>query len=165
MSSLARTVPESRISLAFFEFVNEILDGRLKDYVIFAGGADKILHFGSKTTREIVFDFSFAQGQHEVRLLRPTTDDELYMHGGGAWVPLASQTWRIYHFDDTGFSSPMRKTAKVDDNRMLRPDGSNLPAFLYLLREKHKASYNLIISHRATGSPVLRGFPSRSAAA
>jgi len=38
----------------------------------------------------------------------------------------------------------MRKTAKVDDNEFLRSDGSNLAAFLYFLREKHEASYNLI---------------------
>jgi predicted ATPase len=38
----------------------------------------------------------------------------------------------------------MRRIAKVDDNRLLRADGSNLPAFLYLLREKHESSYTLI---------------------
>lgn len=38
----------------------------------------------------------------------------------------------------------MRKTVKVDDNRFLRPDGANLAAFLYYLRERHEASYRLI---------------------
>lgn len=38
----------------------------------------------------------------------------------------------------------MRKTAKVDDNQFLRPDGSNLAAFLYYLQEKDPTSYNLI---------------------
>jgi predicted ATPase len=38
----------------------------------------------------------------------------------------------------------MRKTANVDDNRLLRPDASNLPAFLYYLRERHAESYRLI---------------------
>ncbi len=38
----------------------------------------------------------------------------------------------------------MRKTARVDDNSFLRPDGSNLAAFLYYLREKHETSYSLI---------------------
>ena len=41
-------------------------------------------------------------------------------------------------------SSPMRKTAKVDDNEFLRPDGSNLASFLYYLREVHRESYTLI---------------------
>jgi predicted ATPase len=38
----------------------------------------------------------------------------------------------------------MRKTAKLDDNNFLRPDGSNLAAFLYYLREKQPDSYGLI---------------------
>ena len=38
----------------------------------------------------------------------------------------------------------IKKTADVDDNRYLRPDGSNLAAFLYYLREKHETSYSLI---------------------
>ena len=38
----------------------------------------------------------------------------------------------------------MRKTAKVDDNKFLRPDGSNLAAFLYYLQEKDQTSYSLI---------------------
>jgi predicted ATPase len=38
----------------------------------------------------------------------------------------------------------MKKVADVNDNRFLRPDGSNLAAFLYYLRERHEASYSLI---------------------
>ena len=38
----------------------------------------------------------------------------------------------------------MKKTADVNDNHFLRPDGSNLAAFLYYLRLKHEASYSLI---------------------
>lgn len=53
-------------------------------------------------------------------------------------------SWRLYHFHDTSSTSPMKKTADVNDNRYLRPDGSNLAAFLYYLREKHEASYSLI---------------------
>lgn len=52
--------------------------------------------------------------------------------------------WRIYHFHDTTSSSPMKRTQDLHDNRSLRPDGSNLAAFLYLLREKHETSYKFI---------------------
>ena len=38
----------------------------------------------------------------------------------------------------------MKKTGDVNDNRYLRPDGSNLAAFLYLLKLKHETSYSLI---------------------
>jgi len=53
-------------------------------------------------------------------------------------------SWRLYHFHDTSSSSPMKKTADVNDNNYLRPDGSNLAAFLYYLREEHPDSYSLI---------------------
>jgi len=52
--------------------------------------------------------------------------------------------WRLYHFHDTSSSSPMKKTADLNDNRYFRPDGSNLAAFLYFLREKHATEYSLI---------------------
>ncbi len=52
--------------------------------------------------------------------------------------------WRLYHFHDTSSTSPMKKTVDINDNRYLRPDGSNLAAFLYFLREKHNTSYSLI---------------------
>lgn len=52
--------------------------------------------------------------------------------------------WTTYHFHDTSTHAPLRKTARLDDNRFLRSDGSNLAAFLYLLRERHHESYRLI---------------------
>lgn len=60
------------------------------------------------------------------------------------WVRERLGGWRLYHVHDTSSSSPMRKTAKLDDNEFLRPDGSNLSAFLYYLQEKHETSYSLI---------------------
>ena len=53
-------------------------------------------------------------------------------------------SWRLYHFHDTSSSSPMKKTADVNDNRYLRPDGSNLAAFLHFLKRRHETSYSLI---------------------
>lgn len=60
------------------------------------------------------------------------------------WVRTRLGRWRLYHVHDTSSSSPMRKTAQLNDNAFLRPDGSNLPAFLYLLQQKHPTSYSLI---------------------
>jgi len=60
------------------------------------------------------------------------------------WVQDRLGKWRLYHVHDTSTTSPLRKTAKLNDNRFLRPDGSNLPAFLYLLQQKHPTAYSLI---------------------
>ena len=53
-------------------------------------------------------------------------------------------SWRVYHLHDTSSTSPIKKTADVDDNRFLRHDGANLAAFLYFLHHKHEDSYDLI---------------------
>jgi predicted ATPase len=60
------------------------------------------------------------------------------------WVRQRLGRWRVYHFHDTSSTSPMKKRADVGDNRFLRSDGSNLASFLYFLRERQSASYNLI---------------------
>jgi predicted ATPase len=52
----------------------------------------------------------------------------------------------------------MKKTADVDDNRYLRTDGSNLAAFLYLLREKHEDSYSIIVRTVRQVAPFFRDF-------
>jgi predicted ATPase len=168
--------------IGVFAFLHAIREGRLRDYVTKAGGAEKLLHFGSKTTREIYVRLSFSNevNQYELKL-SPTEDDGLYPssektffwdkdhhprpyaeslppreHGREAgisdpglkkipgWVRARLGGWRLYHVHDTSSSSPMRKTAKVNDNDFLRSDGSNLASFLYYLREKEETSYSLI---------------------
>ena len=165
--------------IGVFDFLHEIRAGRLRDYVAKAGGADKVLHFGSKATHEISFDLSFAKGPWKAKL-RPTADDLLYEYEEEAsrgerppepdfvaktddevarkWLPDRLLRWRIYHFNDTSSSSPLRRTARVDDNRLLRPDGANLPAFLYLLREKHLADYSLIVRTVQLAAPFFDAF-------
>ena len=54
------------------------------------------------------------------------------------------ERWHVYHFLDTGTHSPIKKTCDLRDNRYLRPDGANLAAFLYRLRERHAGAYDLI---------------------
>jgi len=168
--------------IGVFAFLHAVREEHLREYVIQAGGAEKVLHFGSKTTKHVDFRLSFQEERNQYELvLSPTQDDGLYpssetafFWGGKPYpkpydVPLAPREqgreagisdpglkrtpgwvrarlggWRLYHMHDTSVSSPMRKTAKVDDNQFLRPDGSNLAAFLYYLQEKHRTSYSLI---------------------
>jgi predicted ATPase len=165
--------------IGVFAFLNAIGEGRLQKYVTEAGGAEKVLHFGSKTTKAIEIHISFRGGinQYEIELA-PAPGDQLYPTSEGAlfwnkrypnpyyeslisqgreagisnpksnrvagYVQGHLQSWRLYHFHDTSAGSPMKTTASLNDNRFLRPDGSNLAAFLYFLREKHEEAYGLI---------------------
>ncbi len=63
-----------------------------------------------------------------------------------SWIRARLDRWRLYHVHDTSPSSPLRKTARVDDSDYLRPDGSNLASFLYRLQqtEKYAGAYSLI---------------------
>lgn len=74
------------------------------------------------------------------------------------WVRLRLSLWRVYHVHDTSASSPMRRTAQLHDNAFLRPDGSNLPAFLYLLRRKHPEAYALIRASVQRVAPFFDDF-------
>jgi predicted ATPase len=158
-----------------FALLNAMERDNLHQYVQQAGGAEKILHFGSKTTKTLQIYLSFFEPGNDYHLrLSPTPGDDLYVTSQGVSTvnryptlealrgaaPIEAKAldkpfgaeevrsrlsgWRIYHFHDTGATSPMRKTAKLDDNRFFRTDGSNLPAFLYLLQQQYPDSYRLI---------------------
>src|SRR5438874_8671496 len=65
--------------IGVFSFLHAIREGGLQDYVRKAGGADQILHFGAKTTKEISFHLSFGDEVNQYRLgLKPTDDDSLF---------------------------------------------------------------------------------------
>jgi len=65
--------------IGVFDFLWAIREGRLRSYVTAAGGAEKILHFGSKTTKEILLHISFENevNQYELKLA-PTDEDGLF---------------------------------------------------------------------------------------
>ena len=168
--------------LGAFEFLQHVRDGRMAVYVATQGGAERVLHFGSKSSPELAFKVSFNQAVNIYTLrLVSTGDDGLAVASETAWFhdksehprpydrPMDSSgqreaairearatgrieglvwrclgSWRLYHLHDTSASSPMRKTARLDDNRFLRADASNLAAFLYLLATNHPAEFERI---------------------
>lgn len=181
--------------IAIFSFLHAIREGRLQDYVLKAGGADKVLHFGSKVTKQLHFHISFQDDRNQYKIdLQPTEADELVPQnetvyfwdksrypapytdplvrvGKEAGISSSALTskvasyarahldrWRLYHFHDTSSSSPMKKTADVNDNRFLRSDGANLAAFLYYLSLKHETSFSLITRTVQRVTPFFNDF-------
>jgi predicted ATPase len=74
------------------------------------------------------------------------------------------ERYRVYHFHDTGDSAPMKGLSDVDDNRFLRPQAENLPAFLYWLQERapdHMANIEDAIRQIAPFFGRFRLSPSR----
>jgi len=64
----------------------------------------------------------------------------------------------VYHFHDTSDTAPAKQTVDVDDNRFLRPNAANLPAYLYWLQEKHPVQFRHIEEHIRLVTPFFEGF-------
>ena len=194
--------------LGVFKLLQAIRAGRLQNYVARAGGAGRILHFGSKVTEEVIIRITFGAGYPQYEITLDATDDDrmspseevLCSRENGASSPMRTQLnlrmpgertfeagiseprprvplddpwawdiatvdiqdhlehWHVYHFLDTGSTSPIKKHNDLHDNRFLRPDGANLAAFLYLLREKYASEYDLIRRTVRLAAPFFEDF-------
>ena len=142
------------------------------------GGADALLHLGSRVTRELLMRIVLAGDEFEIGLV-PTTDDRLIVGheeirewGGGheAVISTGGSTnqesglrsfgtssddplfppWNAarrvvrflasitpYHFEDTSSVAGVRRRGGINDDEHLRPDASNLAAFLHRIRVTH----------------------------
>jgi predicted ATPase len=63
--------------IGLFDFLHAIKEGHLQDYVAISGGAEKILHFGSKTTPLLKIHLNFKDdiNQYEISLSATDTDE------------------------------------------------------------------------------------------
>ncbi|MEW6487771.1 MAG: AAA family ATPase [Thermodesulfobacteriota bacterium] len=52
--------------------------------------------------------------------------------------------YRVYHFHDTSDTAAVKGVCDIEDNRFLRPQAENLPAFLYWLQEKKPDHFAVI---------------------
>ena len=52
--------------------------------------------------------------------------------------------WKVFHFHDTSDTAGVKRLGSLHDNEYLRPDASNLAAFLYRLIEENKDVYEQI---------------------
>ncbi len=68
------------------------------------------------------------------------------------------EKWRLYHFHDTSSDSPLKRPSDINDNRYLRPDGSNIASVLYLFREKYAEHYQRIVNAIRDVAPFFDDF-------
>lgn len=163
-----------------FRFLREIQQQNLATYSL-QRGADSLLYFGRKTSKDMEFFLEFAENEisnaYRVQL-EPTDEGSLivagqsfYFHdrkrfsepsfeslamGGSKEIGVVSsfiankgvvgylESFRFYHFHDTSDAAPVKSTCALDDNRFLRPDASNLAAFLYYLAQKQPGHFRTI---------------------
>ena len=138
--------------------------GGLANYCAVHGGCETILHNGIKTTSSLKASLDSEGTTFSLELL-PTADNSLVFarHNdasaseGSRAVgkeelenrksPLhkAVASWQLFHLNATEMAAPLRKSSNVFDDAYLRPDASNLAAFLLHLRKTAPKSYMNIV--------------------
>lgn len=78
--------------------------------------------------------------------------------GINKYVIESIKSWQIYHFHDTSNTSGLKQIVKLDDNRRLRADASNLPAYLYILKNNSPFEYQNIVRAIRLVAPFFGDF-------
>lgn len=157
--------------ISVFALLRNIYQRNFQSYVQTKGGADSLLHFGKKNTRNIFFDIWFGDTIHDnnrfMVSLEEAHDSLIIKSVDTAFMPVSNwheqnfeqyvkesefssirkgqayyvndylMDFEVYHFHDTGDTSPIKGKCNLEDNYKLKRDGSNIAAFLYLLKKKH----------------------------
>jgi len=189
--------------VSFFELIYAMRRGRFQEYVGMSGGANALLHYGSKQTAAIKAEFGFAGDAGPIGYafrLAPSAVNYLFFQEEtlkNASVPPVSESYKahqesnldllvdlfnpdnppgvdfdrsgelirsyltrgqVYHFHDTSFLAPMRRGCLIDANRFLYPDGGNLPAMLYLYRQRYPTAYRRIVAAVKAVAPFFDDF-------
>lgn len=67
-------------------------------------------------------------------------------------------SWNFFHLNDTSETALVKRTGYLHDYKYLRPDASNLAAYLFQLREFHPAVYNEILKTVRLVIPFFNDF-------
>ena len=173
--------------ISFFEFLYNLYNRKLKEYISLGVGEEKSLHKGSKITSEISFETSFDNGKNgysaAIKLggegfvftsekLHFQRDKGINISNYGAEANIKTNDnyrakyvikylngYRKYHFHDTSKNSPFTNPSHiVNDSLYLYEDGRNLASFLYSINQEHKIVYNRIISTIQSIAPYFSDF-------
>lgn len=176
--------------IGLFRLIQQILEGNLQTFVGKQGGPDAILHFGRKNTEKLYVDLYFGNNGYKF-ILEPTHDNRMMFSAENFWwnvrgdwpvdaghfetkvesqkgrtaiydyiVPVM-KNWRVYHFHDTGDTAKVKQRHGINDNRYLRPDASNLAAFLYRLKDRYPSHYQRIVKTIRLVAPFFGDFQLR----
>jgi len=88
---------------------------------------------------------SLGSGHKESKLkARKELDAQLNKVGVPSYCYGAIASWKVYHFHDTSDTAGVKRLCAVHDNDYLRPDASNLAAYLYRLGRENPDVYEQI---------------------
>jgi len=162
--------------ISFFQLLSEMFKekGVLDGYIKRIGGADKLFFLGTKITHEIEVEFEVSDSVESFNLMA-TSDNRLsYRHFTAITdtnglnheedkrkFDLLSKrlaAYKLYHFHDTSDFAAVKRPCSKRDYEYLRPDASNLAAFLLFLRKKHEKEYQHIREIVQLAAPFFDDF-------
>jgi predicted ATPase len=83
---------------------------------------------------------------HRESKLSEFSDNRKDINPVAEFVQSVLSNWLVYHFHDTGDNSPLKRMNSIDDTLYLYPDGGNLTAYLYYLKDTAPLHYSRIIA-------------------
>lgn len=173
--------------ISFFEFLNRVYDKKLTNYVALNGGADKMLHKGSKITNKISVDIEFDKRKNGYYFeIQQGVDSFVFMkehlvfQGDKGWdiskggneanlkisdnfrakyVINYLKSYKKYHFHDTSANSPFSKLSHIqNDIYFLYEKGENIAAFLFHVKNTNAIVYNRIVKMIQSIAPYFSDF-------
>ena len=174
------------IFLSFFEFLNNLYERKLTEYIALNGGEDKFLHHGLKQSTQIEAKMSFNNqvNGYSFTLEKGTdgfifkSENLIYRNDSKNIATFGKEAnikttdnyrknyvleylrgLKKYHFHDTSTTSPFTKMSHIpNDTYFLYEKGDNLAAFLYDIQQKHRIVYNRIIKTIQSIAPYFSDF-------
>jgi predicted ATPase len=173
--------------MCLFRMMSELIEGRLQLFVREQDGPSALLFGGSKRTAQLDVEFRFANGTYafslrpvaaqlafsreEIRVQGTAGEDRSFGSGHAearitsdadsifaSYVRPAMSAWRVHHFNDTSATALIRQPQPVRDDKLLKPDGSNLAPFLRHLRERHTKHFERIVETLRQVAPFFGDF-------
>jgi predicted ATPase len=167
--------------ISFFQLLTAISGGKLQEFVGRAGGANAILHYGSKETPTIWLGLEFegntGRRTYSSSLKSTETDSLIFSNetadgtvlGSGHRESLLAEERssdlmallagiRIFHFEDTSETAAIRRRCNIEDNRRLHGEAGNLAAFLYGMRQTQPLYYRRIVTTIQQIAPFFDDF-------
>lgn len=159
--------------VSFFELLQAIAkeEGLPHFYVQKKGGADQFVHLGPKVTQSIkaeleiadmppryAFELSVTTNNQFSRSTRISSWDLNSGHLKRHDIERLFSNFIVYHFHDTSDFAVVKRSCSKRDYEYLRPDASNLAAFLLFLKKKHEREFQSIREVVQLAAPFFDDF-------
>jgi len=174
--------------VSFFDFLNQLYERKLTEYVALNGGMEKFIHKGmiGKRPKILGAKITFEGGTNEYsfRLVNGIDsfifNNEKLWYEGDDWeiseykseakvkfentyrakyIKNHLSNFRKYHFHDTGKNSPFTLPSnEINDGYFFYEDGRNIAAFLYNIKKEKPLVYKRIVRVIQSIAPFFSDF-------